>query len=208
MDIHPPMGRSESLKEIAVHILVVTIGILIALGLEGIRETWREHVAVSEARESFLAELRLDRDQLAKDQENVKQVDAQLDQIISNMPQLTKSPADLEKRVLDLHPAFYFFRTTAWEAALSGGALSHMRREELDGFVDAYLGVKNYQDASRGIFPQWMEVETYFQSHRSYNSEEESQGEQKLRTLKMGMQVMEHLGEEMSGGIENATKSR
>jgi hypothetical protein len=57
MDIHPPMKKMESLKEYAAHILIVTIGILIALGLEGIRESWREHAAVREAKSSFHEEL-------------------------------------------------------------------------------------------------------------------------------------------------------
>jgi hypothetical protein len=208
MDIHPPMGRAETLREMAVHILIVTIGILIALGLEGIRESWREHSAVREARESFQAELRLDREQLARDQENVRQVDSQLDEIVANMPQLAKNPPELEKRVLDLHPGFYFFRTTAWESALSSGALTHMRRQELDGFVDAYLGVKNYQEASRGAIPVWIEVETYFPSHHSYRSSEVADGEQKLRKLRMAMQVMKHLGQEMSSGIDEAAKAQ
>ena len=204
MDIHPPLGRTESLREFLTHILIVTVGILIALSLEGVRESWREHVAVSEARESFREELNLNREQLVKDQQNVRQVDAQLDQIISAMPQLAKSPAELEKRVLELQPGFYFFRTTSWESAISSGALSHMKRKELDGFVDAYLGVKNYQMASQGAFPEWVAVETYFQSHRTLTLTEEAQGEEKLRTFKMGLKVMEHLGGEMSGGIEEA----
>jgi len=207
MDIHPPMGRVESLKEFLTHILIVTIGILIALGLEGIRESWRDHVAVTEARESFLAELQVDKKQLVQDQQGVRQTNAQLDQILAAMPQLAKSPAELEKRVTALQPGFYFFRTTAWEAALSGGALAHMSREELDRFVDAYLAVKDYQDASRGAIAAWVEVETYFQSHHSYTPTEEANAEQKLRNLKMGMQVLAHLGQEMSGGIEEATKN-
>ena len=52
MDIHPPIGRAESLKEILTHIFIVTVGILIALSLEGVRESWREHVIANEARES------------------------------------------------------------------------------------------------------------------------------------------------------------
>lgn len=207
MDIHPPMGRVESLKEFLTHILIVTIGILIALGLEGIRETWRDHVAVTEARESFLAELRVDQKQLAQDQEGVRQTNVQLDQILAAMPQLTKSPAELEKRITALQPGFYFFRTTAWEAALSGGTVAHMSRNELDRFVDAYLGVKDYQEASHNTIPVWVEVETYFQSHHSFTPAEEADAEQKLRNLKMGMLVLQHLGQEMSGGIEAATKA-
>jgi len=207
MDIHPPAGRVDSIKEFLTHILIVTIGILIALGLEGIREAWRDHVAVSEARESFLAELQLDRKQLAQDQEGVRQTNAQLDQVLAAMPQLVKSPGELQKRTAQLNPGFYFFRTTAWESALSSGALAHMNSDELDRFMDAYLSVKNYQEASRGTVPVWIEVQTFFPSHCTYSAEDTANAEQKLRNLKMGMQVLAHLGQEMSGGIEEATKN-
>ena len=206
MDIHAPMGRIESLKEFATHILIVTVGILIALGLEGIREGWRKHAAVAEARASFLEELKLNREQLGRDQESVRQTRSQLEQILSAMPKLAKSPAELEEKVVALQPGFYFFRTTAWESALSSGAVTHMKREELNRYIDAYLSVKNYQDASRNTFPQWVEVETYFKSHHSFDAPEEADAEQKLRNLQMGLHVLEHLAEEMSGGIDSATQ--
>jgi hypothetical protein len=208
MDIHPPSGRVESVKEFLTHILIVTIGILIALGLEGVRESWREHSEVREARESFRAELSRNLKQLSQEQVSLHQAESKLDKIISDMPELVKSPPELNKRVSELQPGFYFFSTTAWESAMSSGALTHMRREELDRYVDAYLGVKNYQEYSRSMFPEYIDVEAYFPSHHSYTPAEEADGEQKLRTLQMGFQVMEHLSEEMKSGIEESTKER
>jgi hypothetical protein len=58
------------------------------------------------------------------------------------------------------------------------------------------------------MFPEYIAVETYFPSHHSYTPAEEAEGEQKLRTLQMGFQVMEHLSEEMKSGIEESTKER
>jgi hypothetical protein len=76
MDIHPPSGRVESVKEFLTHILIVTIGILIALGLEGVRESWREHSEVREARNSFQEELGRDLKQLSQDQESLHQAES------------------------------------------------------------------------------------------------------------------------------------
>jgi len=121
---------------------------------------------------------------------------------------LVKSPPELNKRVSELQPGFYFFSTTAWESAMSSGALAHMKREELDSYVDAYLGVKNYQEYSRGVFPEFIAVETYFPSHHSYTPAEQAEGEERLRTLQTGFQLMEHLSEEMKSGIEETTKER
>src|ERR1035438_6982160 len=113
MDIHAPMGKVKSLKELATHILIVTIGILIALGLEGIRESWREHIAVNELRESLRAELTSDQEQLGNDLNQVRQCNAQLDKMIAEMPGLAKSPAELNQWVGELRPGFYGFNTTA-----------------------------------------------------------------------------------------------
>src|ERR1039458_9174381 len=99
MEIHAPMGRVKSLKEFATHILIVTIGILIAFSLEGARESWREHVAVNEVRESLRAELTDDQSHLDKDVSQLRQCNAQLDRIIADMPRLMKSPAELNQRV-------------------------------------------------------------------------------------------------------------
>lgn len=208
MDIHPPMRKVESLKEFFTHILIVTIGILIALSLEGIRESWHEHVQVSEARSSFQEELGMDSKRLTQDQESVQKAEQKVDNIIAEFPQLAKSPEQLEKRVHEIQPGFYFFRTTAWESAMSSGALAHMERGELGRYMDAYMGVKDYQDFSRNTVPQYLDLVTYFESHHTFNASEEAEGEQKLRTLKSDFQLMEHLGQEMSSGIDDASKAR
>ena len=52
MEIHGPEGPTNSFKDFAIHIVIVTIGILIALGLEGIRESIYEHRIVRDAREA------------------------------------------------------------------------------------------------------------------------------------------------------------
>jgi len=208
MDIHAPMGRVESFKEIAKHVLIVTIGILIALGLEGLRESWREHVAVSEVRNRFNAELAFDKEHLKLDQENVYQTDALLDKIIADMPRLAKSPEELDKRIRALQPSFYFFSTNAWETAMSSGVLVHMRADELDRYVEAYLGIKNYKDLSSSTISQWVAVESYFQSHRSYTPSEEADGEEKLRTLKMNFMFLKHVAQETSAGLEEALMAR
>ena len=126
MEVHPVSGHIGSFKEAAIHIGIVTIGILIALGLDGLREEWREHVAVKEARASFQEELLLNDHQLALEKESVSKVDADADKILAEITDLGKTPDELRKRASALSPGFYFFRTTAWESALSSGALAHM----------------------------------------------------------------------------------
>lgn len=204
MDIHPPGGPTHSFKDFLIHILIVTIGILIALGLEGVRETWRERKAVAEAREGFQRELLLDRGQLRMELANVKQVNHGLDRVLTDYSILVKSPDELGKQIGSIGPSFYFFRTTAWEAAIASGALAHMSPDEINRFADVYLSVKNYQDAQKSTIPAWIAMRTFFRSHHRFSPAEEEAGEERLRTFQAGMQTMEHLGGEFEGGLRSA----
>ena len=211
MEIHAPMGKVKSLREFAIHILIVTIGILIAFGLEGARESWREHVAVNELRESLRAELTDDQSQLANDLRQVRQCNAQLDKIIAEMPGLAKRPEELNRRVGELRPGFFNFTTTAWESSLSSNTLSFMERKERDRWVSAYGGIEMYQKISMtGALPSFNDVITYFPSHRSYASvAEEAEAERKLRALRNEFAILDAgLGKQISPDIEKALDSK
>ena len=83
MEIHGPEGPTNSFKDFAIHIVIVTIGILIALGLEGVRETIYEHRTVRDARENFQAEFQGNRSNLDKELKNDKRTLEQLDSYTS-----------------------------------------------------------------------------------------------------------------------------
>jgi hypothetical protein len=210
MDIHAPIGKLESFKEIAKHILIVTIGILIALGLEGLRESWREHVAVNEVRESLRAELASNQEQLGKDLRQVRECNVQLDNMIAEMPGLAKSPAELNRRVGELRPGFYGFNTTAWESALSSNTLIFMDRIERDRWVSAYVGIKEYQTLSMtSALASFNDVATYFPSHRSYTTDaEKAEAERKLRALKIEFWIMDHVGQQITPDIQKALDAK
>jgi hypothetical protein len=210
MEIHVPMGRVESLKEMAKHILIVTIGILIALGLEGIRESWREHIAVKDVRESLRVELTSDQEQLGKDLRQLRECNAQLDKMIAEMPGLAKSPAELNRRVGELRPGFYGLNSTAWESALSSNTLNYMEREGRNRFVGAYFGIKEYREIQMtSALASYNDVATYFPSHRSYATDaEEAEAERKLRVLKNEFWILDHLGQQTSPDIEKALDSK
>lgn len=210
MDIHAPIGKIKSLKEFATHILIVTIGILIAFSLEGARESWREHTLVKEVRESLRAELTSNQEQLGKDLRQVRECNAQLDKMIAEMPGLTKTPAELNRRVDELHPGFYGLNTTAWESALSSNTLNYMNRDERNHFVGAYVGLKEYRELQmNSAFASFNDVSTYFPSHRSYATvAEEAEAERKLRTLKMNFWILDHVGQQITPDIQKALDSK
>jgi hypothetical protein len=196
MDIHAPEGPARSLKEFAIHILIVTIGILIALGLEGIRETVHEHHLIVETRATFRDELGRDRGNLTLEMANVREMNAKLDSILHDLPELVKSPDQLQKRFDDLHPAFYYFRGTGWGAAGSSGILAYMKPEEASRFADAYFSIESYQSISRQSQLDWAAAKAFLDSRRSFASQDAIEGEQKLRAFQIDLHEMKHVDEE------------
>lgn len=201
MEIHAPEGPAHSLRDFAIHIFIVTLGILIAFSLEGLRESWREHNTVAAAREGFTQELRADEDQLQRELVSVRRARAQIDGIIAEFPRLTNNPRELAARMAAIRPAFYFFTATRWQSAIAGGALSHMEREELNRFTGAYVSLGNYQDVSQRTLPLWLSTRAWFQSHPAPSAAELPAGEEKLRTLLMYTEAMEHVGTEFAADL-------
>jgi hypothetical protein len=204
MDIHPPSGAIHSLKDFAVHILIVTIGILIALSLEGAREAWKEHKAVAEARAGFQRELRLDQDRLRKELASVADVNSKIEMALSMLPDAVKSADTVKREITEFAPGFYFFKNTAWESAIAEGVLAHMDEEEVNRFEDAYLSLKNYQDAQKSAIPEWISVAAWFGSHRVFTNSDLVDGEERLRLLRARTLSMQHLGEEFTSDLKDA----
>jgi hypothetical protein len=82
LEIHAPHEPVHSLREMLTHLLLVTLGVLIALSFEGIG-TWREHRAlVREARANIMSEIRDNQRELANRLNHVGTEQKQLDDIV------------------------------------------------------------------------------------------------------------------------------
>jgi hypothetical protein len=64
VEIHPPSGSIHSFKEFLIHLSMVVLGILIALGIEQVREHFHEKHLVEDARANFCAEIDEQRESL------------------------------------------------------------------------------------------------------------------------------------------------
>ena len=94
MDVDPPEKPIKSLKDFAVHIMTVTIGILIALGLEALVDAYRHHVLIEHARADFRAELTQNRAKLALNATESQALKEELEGLITyNQAKLANKPA-------------------------------------------------------------------------------------------------------------------
>ncbi len=141
MDIHPPMKPVESLKEFGMHLLIVTLGILIALSLEGLLE-WRHHRELAEeARTNIMNEIR----------DNEKG----LNDFLKAAPAISKNQTGVldvledvlahgksNKKVPPFGSTLAELNNTSWTTAQTVGALGFIPYAE----VKEYAGVYQLQD--------------------------------------------------------------
>ena len=143
MDIRASTGKIESIKDYALQLSMVVMGILIALGVDGLRETWREHALVERSIESMRSELESNKalaqkviagyDELRK---TVESVIALTEEILKQ--KAAKAPPAPDDRTIELGFAIPSFNTGAWQAAVATQALAHMEYSQASVWSTMY----------------------------------------------------------------------
>jgi hypothetical protein len=145
MEVHSPESPIHSVKDFAIHIAVITLGILIALGLDGLREHLRERRLVRETRVNFHTEFEGDRHNSDDELKRVTAGRDTLEAIVKAMPELAlQHPEELRRQLNLVDNPYYFFAANSWQAALSTGALAQMSPEEASAYADAAEGIRRY----------------------------------------------------------------
>jgi hypothetical protein len=203
MEIHGPEGPTSSFKDFLIHIVIVTIGILIALGLEGIREAIYVHRVVRDARENFHVELVGNRRNLDRELKNDSEMLAQLNQIIADLPKLRKDPAEFRARVAKLYPSGYFFSSSRWESALSTGALGHMSVDEVNQYAEVNFLAHAYTALESQTNTDWEHLEAFFSANENPTPQEINTGIEKLYLYRADTRSLKQVAEEFSNSLNN-----
>ena len=153
MEIHPPHGPVESIKDFILHLSMITIGILIALGLEQAVEAWHHHELAVEARENILSEIRDNKRELEASRKIQQQNIEKLRQALATIrrflahEKLSNAQVSIGVNGADLN-------STSWTTASTTGALSYMGYDQAKKFAKAYdvqvLLQHTQDDAFRG----------------------------------------------------------
>jgi hypothetical protein len=204
MEIHGPEGPTNSFKDFAIHIVIVTIGILIALGLEGVREAIYVRHIVRDARENFHVELEANRQNLDKELKNDRETLDRLDQIIADLPNLRKKPTEFRARVGKIYPSGYFFSSSRWESALSTGALGHMSVDEVNQYAEANFLVHAYTTLELQTNTDWQQLEAFVSGHENPTPQEMNTGVEKLYLYRSDTKSLKQVGEEFSNSLNKA----
>ena len=141
----------HSVRDFLVHIFTITVGILIALGLEQSVEAFHHRELANEARANIISEL-------TDNKHN-------LDIVRRGIPKLMKEPEGVLKLVnealahnlrktppMGLHFDLATTTSTSWTTAQAVGALSYMDYREVKTYSEAYQLQKRFEDVQNAAF--------------------------------------------------------
>jgi hypothetical protein len=138
LDVHPPHEPVHGWRDFLLHLTTITIGLLIALSLEGLVE-WQHHRhLVHDAEASLQTEIR----------GNAKDMPVALDDL-RNEQKVLGDDVDVLKVVLKtnklpkqsaLNVGFHIhnFESVSWKTAQASGALSYMPYDRAQNYSDIY----------------------------------------------------------------------
>jgi len=136
MDVHPPHGGIHSWRDFFIHLIVITLGLLIALGLEGIVGWGHDRHLVHTAEANLRAELQENRETLAGD---MRFLDAAQKQTQSDLSILEAfKGSNHATGELTFHWTWNGPASAAWDTARNTGAVALMNYDSAERYSDIY----------------------------------------------------------------------
>jgi hypothetical protein len=160
MELHAPGGPVRSLKDFLVHIGVVTLGILIALGLEQLVEAHHRSHLAKVAVDGFRKELDYNEGQINEVLGGVAQLQAKIETAIANLsiapaPGAAEPPLDYPGIFLNV------VSTASWDTAVATQALNELPFEAVTRYAQAYGTVRLFADTERQSLVAWQDLRRF-----------------------------------------------
>lgn len=136
MDVHPPHGGIHGWRDFFIHLVVITLGLLIALGLEGIVE-WRHNRHLLHTAEANLrAELQENQNTLAGDMRFLDAAQKQTQSDLSIL-QAFRGTNHISGE-LKFNWTWRGLTSAAWDTARNTGAVALMNYDSAERYSDIF----------------------------------------------------------------------
>lgn len=138
LDVHAPHESIHGWRDFFIHLATITIGLLIALGLEG-RVEWMHHRnLVHEAEVSLHDEIRRNSEGLAKYLEDVHKQQQILAKDVVVLKEIVRTHKQPEKNSIEIDFHIRSFDNVSWQTVQSTGTLAYMPYARAQEYSDIY----------------------------------------------------------------------
>lgn len=156
MDIHKPHA-AKNWREFFIELATITAGILIALALEQVVETVREHRHAAEARESIRTEIANGLGLMNVRSAIETCVTKRLDEVTDHLDRLAAGKA-VPAAIWIGHPTIFSMRSSQFDAASHAGTVSHLPIGEQTSFAEVYAAFADYSHAEATEQGAWSDL--------------------------------------------------
>lgn len=147
LDVHPPNEPVRGWRDFFVHLTTITIGLLIALSMEGCVE-WQHHRhLVRDADASLRMEIRNNSRSMAENLEGVRNEEKVLTQDLAILEKIIANPKVPNYEYLQVKFKIRGFDDVSWKTAQSTGAFSYMPYAQAQEYSDIYDQQHEIDDA-------------------------------------------------------------
>jgi hypothetical protein len=160
LDVHPPHEKIHGIRDFLLHLLTITIGLLIALALEGCAERWHHQQLRKEADANLHQEIRDNAKEIASahlanasEQENLKKV---LDFLNAR-----KENRDYDTHEIKLGFTLGDLKDASWRTASATGTLSYMEYDHVQRYAAAYQLQDKYLALQDQTINEYLQLQSY-----------------------------------------------
>jgi hypothetical protein len=161
LDVHPPHEKMHGFKDFLLHLLTITIGLLIALGLEGYAEHWKQRELKKDADTKLRQEIRDNGQEIASVHEAHASELANLKRIVDFLNARKKNePYDTRQIRLDFTVGD--LKSASWKTAAATGALGFMEYDQVQRYSAVYQLQDKYQALQDQTIDEFLQLQSYF----------------------------------------------
>jgi hypothetical protein len=181
MDVHAPHKPIQSIKEFLVHLLAITIGLLIALGLESTVEWVHHRHLARDARENIYQEYRANQQDVLRQLSALPDEDKHLDEILSVIDSVQHGRS--YKPIGGFHWTSILLRDSAWEAASSTGAIAFMDYDEVKRYSKLYAVQKFHSSTQQHYLEERHDMNVLLECMQAAGKLSDAELESEKRTI-------------------------
>lgn len=152
IEVHPPMKRMHGVGEFFLHLFTITVGLLIALGLEHAASTVHHRHQREQAETTIRQEMRENREHLAKVDAAIKSELDNTSAMLGFLEARSKGQ-DASMAGISLGFSMVHLQNAAWRTAAATGVVQYMDYDDVEKFAEAY----DTQDAFNALQSQTLE---------------------------------------------------
>jgi hypothetical protein len=143
LDVHAPHGKLHGIKDFFLHLFTITLGLLIALSLEGWVESAHHRHLAQEAEDGLRTEIAHNAQQIGTIRQNIENGQKQLETDVKALEEMRAHP-HAKRETLKLGVDVESLDNISWKTAQNTGAIAYIPYRDAQSFSDIYLGQDEY----------------------------------------------------------------